>query len=151
MCSRLYDDPHWAAMAKRGLGPANNAYYKEYHYTSPGGLGPMFISSNEYDYISMRHGHNYSLPYKGGLQHFSPLIDKSGVDFSKLGDQVSNYTRITYNPHACQWGAVTQVYSDIKDSEGHTPHPHGISYETGAPIGMARIPPYGSGSYDERY
>jgi hypothetical protein len=104
MCDRLYDDdPYWAAMARRGLGPTNNAYYKEYNNTSPGGLGPMFISNNEYFYTAMRLGHNYILPYKSGLQNFSPLVTP------RLKNQVSECTRITYQPSACQWGAVSSL------------------------------------------
>ncbi|RLI45256.1 hypothetical protein DRO61_10950 [Candidatus Bathyarchaeota archaeon] len=162
MCDSQYKDPHWGAMARYALGPANNAYYKQYQQSSPGMTDGMFITSNEYGYNQMYHGNNYSLPYNNNIQYFSPIISKVS-NFPKLQDQVDACTRITYQPHGCNHGAVSQVYTDAKDyaqhhpqamsefqhfAGTHTPHPYGISYDTGAPVGMAQVRPSGSGSFN---
>ena len=147
MCNCQYDDPHWKAMAKSALGPANNGYYKHYQLSSPGMTGGMFILSNEYGYNQMRHGNNNSSPYNSNIVNFSRLSD-AVTHIPYLKKQVETCNHITYDVDACRQGAIAQVSSAIGNYySDHTHHPYGLSWETGAPMGMAQVPPSDSGSY----
>ncbi len=144
MCDSQYNDPHWGALASYSLGPANNGFYKDFQQSSPGMTTGMFIYSNPRSFTAMRHGHNCSLPYKGGIQDITPFAKKV-ANYRYIQPQLSRCTQQTYQPHACQKSALAQIYSAIENHVSHTAHPQGLSYDTGAPLGMAQVPPSGSG------
>ena len=140
MCDSQYNDPHWGAMARYALQPANNGFYKEFQQSSPGMTGPMFLYSNPRSFTSMRHGHNCSLPYKGGIKNITPFA-KEVANYPYIQQQLSACTQQTYQPHSCQISALAKIYSAAENYV----HPQGLSYETGAPHGMVQVPPSGSG------
>lgn len=134
--SQYFNNPQWVKFARVGLGEVNGGHARS--WPKNGMFSPMFPHSNEYSYTAMKRGSNDAYPYNGGLQHFSDAVD------SNLQQQVRECSRRTFNPSGCQQAAVQQVFTKTQNSlasQGHTPHPYGISYVTGAAPNTAYIPP----------
>lgn len=140
-------NPYWAKFYRYSMGPPNGGYYKRWVEGSPGMMNGMFLWSNEYGFVDMKHGENNIVPYRGNIQMFAPSVTPD------LMEQVSQCTIETINPGGCQDAAIRAAFSNdssrdymmqfSKHVPGITPHPYGTSYRTGYSPNTTRIPPNG--------
>jgi len=122
-----YND-HWDALSRRGVGALNDGFCKRWIQGSVGMNSPMFLYSNEYSFLAMKHGQNDPLPYRGNIAKFDRYVTP------ELQKQVVDCSVQTLNPVGCQLAAVQQVFSASDKallSGDRTVHPYDVSYETG--------------------
>ena len=104
---------------------------KRWTQGSVGMMEPMHIYANEYSFLYMKHGHNNILPYRGNIHNFSKDVTP------ELRREVTDCSFRTLNPAGCQIAAIQRVVSKAEE----TPHPFGVSYETGYSPYAYPIPP----------
>ena len=127
------DNEHWMSMMKYAMGPPNGGHYKRWVQGSPGMMEPMPLYSNEYAHTYMKHGQNNIVPYRGNVKPFSPLVTP------EVHHGVNRCTQDTTDNVGCSTSAAQQI---ISSGYGGTPHPFGISYQTGRLPSMEyQIPP----------
>lgn len=129
------NDPHWNAMARYALGDSNNGFYKKFNQGTVGMNSPMNLYSNEYSYLSMKHGSNSAYPYSGGVRDFMPGMM---ARFPNLTEEVKECSHQTFDPVGCQMKAITTVINSQN-------MPYDISRLTGAHKNMQVMQPNGSG------
>lgn len=134
----LLENPHWASLRKYAFGPPNggDAYARWGVMGSVGGNSPMWLYSNEYGHLAMKHGQNELMSYTGGIKNFSGTVTRH------LQDQVHECSNLTLNAPGCQSNAIAKVYSRDAHHKGPwstvvpqrtTPQPYEISYQLGYP------------------
>lgn len=151
----LLENPNWQAIRKYAFQPPNDNTYARWGVLgSVGANSPMWLYSNEYGHLAMKHGQNELLSYHGGIKNFAPSVTHH------LQNQVHECAHLTLNPAGCQQNAVSKVYSIDADHINRpyhrheqarnspvTPHPYGAAYHLGYPPQLfPQPPPYGDQS-----
>ena len=140
---QLLENPEWRKNWNYAMGPPNGGFYKRWIQGSVGMMDPMNIYNNEYGFLTMKHGQNSIMPYRGNIKNFAPGVTP------ELRRQVVQCSRETINPVMCQQSAMSRVFTRndmaAERSGGQawndTPHPFHASYHDGVPLGMPRIHP----------
>jgi len=144
----LLENPHWAALRRYAFGPPNggDADARWGVMGSVGGNSPMWLYSNEYGHLAMKHGQNDLLSYTGGIKNFAPSVTRH------LQNQVHECSNLTLNSPGCQQSAIAKVYSHDAhranqprpDPFRTTSQPFNIPYHLGYPLQeYPTLPPYG--------
>ncbi len=135
----LLENPTWDKIRRYTFQPPNSGAYQRWPQGSIGANSPMWLYSNEYGHLAMKHGQNDLLSYTGGVKRFSPSVN------GHLQTQVHSCSDMTLNPAGCQQSAIAKVYSvdahhtgpyhlaDLSRQSPVTPHPYGVSYRLGYP------------------
>lgn len=132
---QILENPYWRKMYRYAMKSPNDGHYKRWIQGSVGMMSPMFLYSNEYSYLRMKHGQNNLLSYRGNVKKFTHSVDDN------LKRQVDICSKQTLNPAGCQTAAIRKAYSHDASMGYNTPHPFNVSYKTGYPTNEVYIPP----------